>query len=121
MWKTIVLAAVLAAGCYAGEVRYSGAVAPDLVYAAPGVQVIADYDQPIFFAEGAYWWFYGGLWYRSASYTAGWTYVASPPLAVVNIRTPYRFVRYRPHGYISHHRPLPSHRIQRPRIRDHRR
>jgi hypothetical protein len=52
---TLLLAAVataaLAAGCF-GTAGYSATVSseayrPDLVYAAPGVQVIADYDEPI--------------------------------------------------------------------------
>lgn len=129
MWKTIVLAAALATGCYEGEVRYAS-TSPDLVTVAPGVQVIADYDQPIFYAEGWYWWLYDGLWYRSNGYTNGWAYVPSPPLVVVNLGTPHRFIHYRPHGYIAHRRPVPSHHIQRPsqrspraerpHIRDHR-
>lgn len=114
MWKAIVLAAVLGTGCYEGEVRYASPGGPDLVYAAPGVRVIADYDEPIFFAEGAYWWFYEGLWYRSTSYMGGWVFTASPPLVVANIPTPFRFVHYRPTGFIAHHRPFPSHRIHRP-------
>lgn len=130
MLRSILVAAVLATGCYAGEVRYANTT-PDLVAVGPGVQVIADYDEPIFFAEGAYWWFYEGLWYRSSAYTGGWVYVSSPPLAVVNIAAPFRYVRYRPHDYVVRHRPVPSHRIlrpthrspraDRPHIRDHRR
>jgi len=132
MLKSTLLALVLATGCYEGEVQYAGPVTsgPDLAYVAPGVRVITDYDQPIFFAEGAYWWFYDGFWYRSTAYTGGWVYVPSPPRVVVSIGDPWRFVDFRPHGYVAHYRPIPSHRIQRPmrspraerpRIRDHRR
>jgi hypothetical protein len=62
----IIFAVALSAGC-AGTVGYSASVSsdgygPDLVYAAPGVQVIADYDEPIFYADNFYWRFDGGTW-----------------------------------------------------------
>jgi hypothetical protein len=113
----VLLSLALAGGC-AGEVGYRGTVAveassPDLVYAAPGVSVIADYDEPIFYTGGYYWWNYDGAWYRSNRYTGGWVY-ASPPVTVARIGDPYRYRRYRPSGYVSRHRPVPSHRIERP-------
>lgn len=130
MLRMIVLAAALAAGCYAGEIEYSGGVGPDLVDVSPGVRVIADYDEPIFFADEMYWWFYDGLWYRSATYTGGWIFVPTPPLVVLNIREPFRWVHYHPRGFVAHHAPVPAHRVQRPphhtpraqgpHIRDHR-
>lgn len=95
------------------------AATPDLVAVAPGVQVIADYDQPIFYAEGFYWWSLDGVWYRSASYTDGWV-LAPPPIVITNIITPWRYTHYHPHGYVVRHPPVPSHRIVRPRVRDHR-
>jgi hypothetical protein len=69
----VVAAASLAAGCF-GTVGYSAGVSsggggPDLVYAAPGVQVIADYNEPIFFSDSLYWRFDGVRWYRSSYYT----------------------------------------------------
>ena len=57
--RSIVLAAfllgagVLATGCTATVA--SDPYPPDLVYAAPGVQVIADYNEPIFYSDGFYW------------------------------------------------------------------
>src|SRR5580765_4401630 len=80
---TVMTAAVLLAGC-AGTVGYEASVSsdgyygPDLVYVAPGVQVIADYNEPIFYSDSFYWRFDGGTWYRSRSYTGGWVY-ATPP------------------------------------------
>jgi hypothetical protein len=115
-----VLVAVALAGC--AGVAYRGTVAvetPDLVYVGPGVQVIADYDEPIFYADGFYWWYFGTTWYRSSYYTGGWI-VASPPSVFVNIN-PHRYRHYRPATYVSHRRPVPSHRVQRPVVRDHRR
>jgi hypothetical protein len=118
----VLIAAGLAAGCYAGEVRGGVVVTetPDLVAVGPGVQVIADYDEPIFFADGFYWWNADGAWYRSAYYTGGWAYVPSPPVVVLNIFDPFRFRHYRPAGYVGYHRPVPVHRVQRPPARDHR-
>ena len=130
MRRIILLGLVSAAlgGCYTnGEVAYSGgvtatAVAPDLVYAAPGVQVIADYDEPIFYSDNFYWRYYGGTWYRSSWYTGGWVY-ASPPRAIVSINRPYAYVHYRPHGYVARNRPyVRDNRTYRgqPTVRDNR-
>jgi hypothetical protein len=98
------LVAVLAAGAGAGT-GCTAAVAsdpypPDLVYVSPGVQVIADYHEPIFYSDGLYWRYYGGNWYRSRYYTGGWAY-ATPPAAVLRIDRPYGYARYRPYGYAA--------------------
>ncbi len=45
---------------------------PDLVEVSPGIQVIADYDQPIFFlGRRLYWRNDGGIWYSSRVHTGG--------------------------------------------------
>jgi hypothetical protein len=113
-----VAAARLAAGCF-GTVGYSAGVSsggggPDLVYAAPGVQVIADYNEPIFFSDSLYWRFDGVRWYRSSHYIGGWVY-ATPPPAVGRIERPHDFVHYRPQGWVARRAPQ-----QGPIARDHR-
>ena len=101
-----VFAAALGAGgrgTTSGTVEYSGGVAvdtPDLVYVSPGVSVIADYDEPIFYSDGYYWRQNSGVWYRSGYYTGGWV-SASAPYAVVSIGNPYGYVHYRPNGYAA--------------------
>jgi len=103
MLPSLAIAVALAASCTAG-VRYSASsdgYGPDLVYAAPGVQVIADYDQPIFFADGYYWRLDGDRWYRSSNHTGGWAY-AEPPPAVRRIERPRDYVHYRPQGWVAH-------------------
>jgi len=101
---TVLLAAAVMTGCAA---TVSGeAYGPDLVYAAPGVQVIADYDEPIFYTDGFYWRFYGGTWYRSSYYYGGWVY-ARPPVAVLSIDRPYAYVHYRPAGWVGRPRTAP--------------
>ena len=59
--------ALMASGCAVGytDTYPDNGYGPDLVYAAPGVQVIADYDEPVFFSDGLYWRYSGGYWYRS--------------------------------------------------------
>src|SRR5207302_384365 len=73
---------------------------PDLVSVGPGVSVIADYDEPIFYSDGFYWRNYGNTWYRSPRYTGGWVYAAPPP-AVMRIDRPYAYRHYRPSGYAN--------------------
>ena len=93
-----VLAAGVGAGCTAAVV--SDPYPPDLVYVSPGVQVIADYNEPIFYSDGLYWRYSGGTWYRSRYYTGGWAY-ATPPAAVLRINRPYGYAHYRPSGWAA--------------------
>ncbi|MCX5747194.1 MAG: hypothetical protein NT062_32390 [Proteobacteria bacterium] len=93
---------------------YGGA---DLVYAAPGVEVIADYDESIFFADSFYWRYDSGAWYRSSRYNGGWAVYASPPQVVLRIEQPRAYAHYRPQGWVARKaRPQPSP----PVVRDHR-
>jgi hypothetical protein len=120
--------AVYGTSSYGGTLTAT-TVAPDLVYVGPGVQVIADYDEPVFYADRHYWRFDGGRWYRSSWYTGGWVY-ASPPRAVLSIERPHTYRYYRPAGYVSRrgprdHRARPAYRepVYRepaPVVRDHR-
>jgi hypothetical protein len=121
------LAAVIAGGCAgSGTVAYSttGSVyTPDLVAVGGGVSVIADYDEPIFYANNYYWWPTSRGWYRSRTYTGGWVYDAAPPRVVARIDSPYRYRHYRPSNYTVRRRPVEINRVQRPTIyydRDHR-
>jgi hypothetical protein len=79
---------------------------PDLVEVEPGVQVIVDYDEPIFYSDNYYWRENGGVWYRSSYYNRGWV-TAQPPVVVGRISTRERYRHYRPAGY-------------QPGVRDHR-
>lgn len=132
MTRIIALAVALAAGtagCAGSGYMTTRATVvadtgtPDLAYVAPGVQVIADYDEPIFYADGYYWRYYDDTWFRSAYYTGGWSYVDEPPIVITRIERPYRYQHYRPRGYVVHRRPVPARQIQAPprvRTRDHR-
>ena len=108
-------AAATLGGCYAtGDVgyratytsgpAYSGdayVASPDLVTVSPGVQVVADYDEPVFYTDGFYWRYYDNGWYRSSNYAAGWSYYDRPPVAVLRIDRPYAYAHYRPAGYVA--------------------
>ncbi|MBX3156680.1 MAG: hypothetical protein KF773_11810 [Deltaproteobacteria bacterium] len=126
------VAAAIGTGCYAtGGVAYTGTVTavdvqPDLVYVSPGVQVIADYDDSIFYSDGFYWRFSGGYWHRSSYHNRGWAVYRTPPSRIVSIREPARYHRYRPTGWQPRHQPARDHRgpaYSQPRrneVRDHR-
>jgi len=91
---------VVIAGCYEADVGVYGgpgyvAGGPALVEVSPGVQVIADYDEPIFFADGLYWRSYGGVWYSSRVYTGGWAVNYNAPYAVRGISNPGMYTHYR--------------------------
>ncbi|MCA9674101.1 MAG: hypothetical protein KC464_03585, partial [Myxococcales bacterium] len=86
---------------------------PDLVMISPGVYVVADYDDSVFYYDNYYWRYDGYVWYRSNVYTGGWARWSSPPRAIVRIDRPRAYVRYRGNGNV-HHQPA------RPVGRDHR-
>jgi hypothetical protein len=136
----IIAGAFAGAGCVGSgtaDVQYSGAVTvetPDLVEVSPGVQVVADYDESIFYSDGFYWRYDSGGWYRSSNYAGGFVYWESPPSAVISIGQPERFRHYRPTGYVAHrratvrpepirdHRQVRNERVEQPApvVRDHR-
>jgi hypothetical protein len=66
-----------------------------MVEVRPGVYAVAETDAPVFYSDNFYWRFQDGLWYRSNWYTGGWA-VATPPVAVLRIDRPHRYVHYRP-------------------------
>ena len=61
---------------------------PDLVMISPGVYVVADYDDSVFYYDNYYWRYDGYVWYRSNVYTGGWARWSSPPRAIVRIDRP---------------------------------
>jgi hypothetical protein len=68
---------------------------PSMAYVGPGVQVVTDYDYPVFFSDGYYWRYDSGLWYRSGFYNRGWAVSYDVPYAVRGISRPEGYVRYR--------------------------
>ena len=125
-------AATLAVGCAGGGYGTVTATtySPDLVYVSPGVSVIADYNEPVFYSDNYYWRYDNNGWYRSSYYDRGWTY-ARPPVAVMQIQSPYAYRHYRPNnqvvgrGYVRgggyYRNDGYRGRVNRGTIRDHRR
>jgi hypothetical protein len=101
-----VLFVALVGGCAgSGQFRYtSNVAAPELVVISPGVQVIADLDEPIFYSDNYYWRNQGGSWYRSTSHTRGWARVEVAPVAIRSIDRPSAYVHYRgeAHARVRH-------------------
>jgi len=101
---TIVLLLVSTLGCYV-EPAYPGYVdegSADLVEVSPGVEVIADWDEPIFFADDFYWAYRGGFWYRSGSYAGGWARADVVPDRIRGIARPESYAHYHPGGFVRH-------------------
>ena len=109
------LFAALATGCLAsGQVGYTADVSvPEMVVVSPGVQVIANYDEPIFYNENYYWRNEGGFWYRSRTHSGGWVRYQAPS-AILSIERPTAYVHY--HGSAQ----VNEHRAPAPMVRDHR-
>jgi hypothetical protein len=70
---------------------------PELVVVQPGVQVVADADEEVFYSSGWYW-HAGpdGTWWRARHYRDGW--VVAPRHAVP------RVVMHLPQGHYKHYR-----------------
>jgi hypothetical protein len=103
---------------------------PQLVWIAPGVWVVEDYDRAIYYHDNYYWWHSSGIWYRSSYYNDGFVRVSLIPPIVVRSYHPHH-VRYRaPRGvrvrriHRTHHRTRPNRtrpNRTRPPVHDHRR
>jgi len=87
--------------------------APALVEVSPGVQVVPDYDQEVFFVGGWYWYRSGPTWYRTRDHRGGWVVVhrREVPRGLVRI-PPGRYRHYRAEGprTIEPRREMPGHR-----------
>jgi hypothetical protein len=83
------------------DVRFD--VAPPMVEVSPGVLVVHDYDQEVFFVDGRYWMRWrDGRWYRANDHRGGW--VSTEPRAVPGplARLPpgtYRHYKARPEKF----------------------
>jgi hypothetical protein len=119
--KLLLTAAIVAGGCYTEadvSTGYGGGN-PDLVEVdgTPGVSVVADADYPVFFSDGFYWRYDGGVWYSSASYGRGWVVSRNVPVRVRGISNPGAYVHYRATLAREGRRPVP---VARTEVRDHR-
>ncbi|HTJ44800.1 MAG TPA: hypothetical protein VL463_21990 [Kofleriaceae bacterium] len=72
--------------------------APSMAYVSPGVQVVADYDYPVFYADNYYWRYDAGAWYRSPYYDSGWVSVSHVPYGVARVDRPWVYSHYHVRG-----------------------
>ncbi len=90
------LLATALAGC-AVQHRYTGQVTvrdASLVAIEPDVKVVADAEEPMFFADRSYWLFHDGQWHRSATVRGPWVLERKPPGAVLRIDQPFAYTRF---------------------------
>jgi hypothetical protein len=96
----LAVASLLVTGCTAsGQFHSSAEVSapPPLVYIDSDVQVIEDYQEPIFYSSSYYWRYDGGTWYRSTRHNGGWARVSvGVPAPILRIQTPSAYVHF--HG-----------------------
>jgi hypothetical protein len=119
--KLLLTAAIVAGGCYTEAdvgTGYGGG-SPDLVEVegTPGVSVVADADYPVFFSDGFYWRYDGGIWYSSPYYGRGWVVSRNVPVRVRGISNPRGYVHYRATLAREGRRPIP---VARTEVRDRR-
>jgi hypothetical protein len=86
---------------------------PALVVVSPGVQVVPDYDEEVFFVNGWYWYRSGPTWYRTRDHRGGWVVAhgREVPRGLQRI-PPGRYKHYRAEGPRMNEarREMPGHR-----------
>jgi hypothetical protein len=77
--------------------------APPLVVVRPGIRVVADADQEIFFTQGYYWTCSSdGTWWRSRHHRGRWSVASSRAVPGTLVHMPRGHYRhYHPHGKAS--------------------
>jgi hypothetical protein len=61
---------------------------PPLVVVEPGVQVVEDNDEEVFFVDSYYWVRRGPRWYRTRDHRGGWVVVDGPGVPPSLVRLP---------------------------------
>lgn len=89
----VVVIGAAGTACVASAGYSASATMPSMAYVGPDVQVIEDYDEPVFYSSSLYWRYDGGVWYQSRTHTGGWAR-ATPPAAVLRIQQPSMYVHY---------------------------
>ena len=76
---------------------------PPLVVVSPGVQVVPNYEEEVFFVDGWYWSRHGEGWFRTRDHHGGW-------VGVERERVPEALVRI-PRGHYRRYREAPRERV----------
>jgi hypothetical protein len=72
----------------AGRIQVALPTAPPLVVVQPGVQVVADQDEEVFYTRGWYWVQRDGGWYRARAPRSSFVYVERRLVPVALVRSP---------------------------------
>jgi hypothetical protein len=105
------------------SVRVGIGLPPPIVFAAPPelvvipetyVYAVPDVDEDIFFYDGWWWRPWGGRWYRSRSYGAGWGYYGGAPSFYASIPSTWRndYREHRWYGNQWNYQRLPLRQVQ---------
>lgn len=94
--RTLVLCALLVASLAPTPARAQVAVdvhigfptPPPLVVVRPGIQVVPDYEEEIFFTRGWYWLRRDERWYRTRDHRGGWVVVPRRVVPVALVKEP---------------------------------
>lgn len=70
------------------QIQVNLPVRPPLVVVQPGIQVVEDWDEEVFFTGGYYWVRRDGYWYRAASPRATFVFVESRRVPPGLVHTP---------------------------------
>ena len=71
---------------------------PPLVVVEPGVQVVEDNDEEVFFVDNYYWVRRGPRWYRTRDHHGGWVVVDGPGVPTAIVRVPEgKYRRFKHH------------------------
>jgi hypothetical protein len=102
-----IAASMLAPSAASAQVQVSisfdlPAVLPALVIIEPGIQVVPQVNEEVFFVDGSYWVRRDTRWYRSPDHRSGW-------VAVEQRAVPARLVKYPPGQYRKWSPPKENH------------
>lgn len=103
--KVPILAAVVVAlglsTAASADVTITFGAPPPLVVVSPGIQVVENYGDEVFFVSGWYWVRSGPVWYRTTNHRGGWVVVENRfvPSRIVGL-PPGQYKHYRGKAYV---------------------
>jgi hypothetical protein len=70
------------------DIRVGFPTPPPLVVVSPGIQVVPDYGEEVFFVDGWYWLRRDTVWYRTRDHRGGWVVVQPRYVPASLVRLP---------------------------------
>lgn len=76
-------------------------IPPPLVVITPGVQVVPNHDEEVFYVDGFYWYRRDASWFRARDHRGGWVLVKTGiPVALIDMPAG-RYRHYKAHGHTA--------------------